>query len=329
LKEQHFDHHQFADRRPHPVSAASDGHGGFNTPGVSFEDFSRMTTMQRKTTGERRLPTPSWAVNDSELQHVLTVFMEERAGFLKHKDLPRAEKKDLTPEALKARLQKATEKELSRRAGKLAVMKRLNEEYVHIRQQGFLSDGEQTRLRELETEIQGLSTYLRYSQNGGADVVAGMVYLYYRTGMDSVGVASELGIKPQHVRQTLWRLHRTAERIAGIKRVVPTKEEREARKLARIEKLRLEKEASAARAVERAEIARRRAELARTRAIERIAEEQRREENQRIRRDVEGKSWRGRPKRRDRAMHEVPHALAPVLLQGKVPRWMRSVFEAV
>ena len=47
--------------------------------------------------------------------------------------------------------------------------------------------------------------------------MAGMVYLYYRAGMDSVGVASELGIKPQHVRQTIWRLHRTADLIAGVR----------------------------------------------------------------------------------------------------------------
>jgi hypothetical protein len=259
LRDQHFDKWQFANRRPHPVSATSDGHGSFSTPGVSFEDFSRMSTMQRKTTGERRLPTPSWAVNDKELQHLLVVFMEVRACFRKHKDFPLNEnKKDRTPEALKSRLQKATEEVLARRAGQLAAMKRLNEEYHHIRHQGFISDVEQIRLRQLEIEIESLNTYLRYSQNGGADVVAGMVYLYYRAGMDSVGVASELGIKPQHVRQTIWRLHRTADLIAGVKRVVPTKEERAARKLARAEKLRLEKEDRTARAVERAELARKR-----------------------------------------------------------------------
>ena len=85
-----------------------------------------MSTMQRETTGERRLPTPSWAVNDKELQHLLVVFMEVRACFRKHKDFPLNEnKKDRTPEALKSRLQKATEEVLARRAGQLAAMEKI------------------------------------------------------------------------------------------------------------------------------------------------------------------------------------------------------------
>jgi hypothetical protein len=311
MKEQHFDKWQFADSfRNHAVSASSDGHGGFTCPGIAFEDFSRMSTMQRKTTGVRRLGTPTWAVNDKELQHLLVVFMEERAGFRKHKDPLIETPKDLTKEALLARLEKAKEQVISRRAGSFAVMKKLNAEYVELQQLGL---GGLPRCRELENEIQGLDTYLRTSENGTADVVAACVYLYYRSGMDSVGVGAELGIKPPHVRQTLWRLHRVADRIAGIKRIVPTKEEREARKLARAEKLRLEKEARAARAVERTELARRRAENARTRAIEVIAAAQRREEKQQFNREVEGKSWRGLPnQRRVRKLEEVPPAPSPL-----------------
>src|SRR5208282_3224236 len=72
---------------------------------------------------------------------------------------------------------------------------------------------ERKRLRHLEIEIEGIDTYLRISENGGADVVAATVYLYYRTGLDSVGVGAELGLKPPHVRQTLFRLHQAAKRI--------------------------------------------------------------------------------------------------------------------
>ena len=61
--------------------------------------------------------------------------------------------------------------------------------------------------------IEGIDTYLRYTVNGGADMVASAVYLYYRVGMDSVGVANELGLKPPHIRQTLYRLHQTAKKI--------------------------------------------------------------------------------------------------------------------
>jgi hypothetical protein len=207
---------EFAFAKQHhqqPVSAESDGHGGFNTPGISFEDFSRMTSTQRKTTGERRLKTPSWAVTDKELQHVLVVFLEERAGFIRKRQ-PLVEKEsDLTREGLLARLAKAKAKIMHQRDGKLVVMKKLNEEYHDLR---LRPDASVQRLVDLETEIQGLNTYLRISENGTVDIVCAIVYLYYRAGMDSVGVAAELGVKPPHVRQTLWRLHRSADHIAGV-----------------------------------------------------------------------------------------------------------------
>jgi len=74
-------------------------------------------------------------------------------------------------------------------------------------------DAEKKRKRELEIEIEGLDTYLRITENGSADIVAAIVYLYYRAGFDSVGVGAELALKPPHVRQTLWRLHDTAKKL--------------------------------------------------------------------------------------------------------------------
>ena len=70
-------------------------------------------------------------------------------------------------------------------------------------------DDEETRKKILTVEIEGIDTYLRITKSGGADIIAAIVYLYYRTDLDSVGVGNELGLKPPHVRQTLWRLHET------------------------------------------------------------------------------------------------------------------------
>jgi hypothetical protein len=120
----------------------------------------------------------------------------------------------------------------------MVVLDKLCEEYVEIKQRGLkpgitdrewneskpqpympFAEGEaryqdeQKRIKQLESEIEGIDTYLRISDNGGADVVAATVYLYYRTGLDSVGVGSELGLKAPHVRQTLFRLHQTAKRL--------------------------------------------------------------------------------------------------------------------
>jgi hypothetical protein len=320
LNDQHFDKWQFANRRSNPISAASDGHGGFTTPGITFEDYSRMASMFRKTTGERRLPTPSWAIDDRKLRHLLVVFMELRAGLVCFKKPLVEKKQDLTPEALKVRLEKAKQKLLSRRDGKQALMKRLNEEYVELRQLGL---GAEPRCRQLEIEIVGLDTYLRTSENGTVDVIAAMVYLYYRAAQDSVGVSSELGVKPQHVRQTLWRLHRAADFIAGVKRVPPTKEEREARKLARAATLRLEAEARAGRAEERAA-------NARAREIERIAAEQRREERRDFTKELKAKVMYGVTKATKTRWPNLRPSPVPVpVVLKKVPRWLEAAASAV
>ena len=56
--------------------------------------------------------------------------------------------------------------------------------------------------------------------SGGAGFIVSIVYLYYRVGMDSVGVAAELGLKPPHVRMVLWRLHDTWEKMESSHGVV-------------------------------------------------------------------------------------------------------------
>ncbi len=228
-KTETFDRNQFGGRKKNPVSARP-GVDGWVTTGLSFDDYARCQTTQRKTTGERRLPTPLWAMNNPLLRRVLVTFMEERAFSKKERATLRG--------GLKERLERAKAKIISKRPAAVLVMDRLCGEYVEIRQNGLnpnitdaewnaskkqpymnFAEGEaryqdeQKRLRQLEIEIEGIDTYLRISENGGADVVCGIVYLYYRVGMDSVGVGAELGLKSPHIRQTLWRLHQTAKKM--------------------------------------------------------------------------------------------------------------------
>lgn len=180
-----------------------------------------MSTQQHKPSGERRLPTPQWAVNDKMLRELLVVFMEERAGYRKR------QRGELVP-----RLEKAKAAIIAQRPRMIATLKKLCDEYVYLKRIGSAPELDDealnlslaqplvfeewarpfidlTRRRELEIEIEGIDTYLRMHATGGADVVAAIVYLYYRAGLDSVGVGAELGLKPPHVRQTLWRLHDT------------------------------------------------------------------------------------------------------------------------
>lgn len=216
----------------YPVSARKTVDGWLST-GIAFEDYSRMGTQQRKPSGERRLPTPTWAVNDKLLQELLVNFMEERASIRRKHG------------TLQERLARAQQAIINQRPRLSAVLDKLCKDYVHIKRFGSyanLSDEEvldiaekvfinrpllvsdpsglgarqmltAKQARDWQIEIEGIDTFLRYTQTGGAGVVAAIVWLYYRVGMDSVGVGAELGLKPPHVRQTLWRLHETARKM--------------------------------------------------------------------------------------------------------------------
>jgi hypothetical protein len=63
----------------YPVSAQYTPEG-WSTPGIAFEDYSRMATVQHKQCGERQLPTPTWALNEPLMRKLLVRYLEERAG---------------------------------------------------------------------------------------------------------------------------------------------------------------------------------------------------------------------------------------------------------
>jgi hypothetical protein len=211
-------------RRPLPVHATKTLDGWIST-GIDYGDYKSMGLTKRQHTAERRLPTPDWAVNNPMLRQLIVKFMEDRAGF-------RRQQKG----RLKKRLARAQAKIVSRRPDMLIVLERMCKLYRDVKLYGALPHATQQeinalaakitgtrtasmydehnkfivdskRLRDLEIEIEGLDTYLRITEHGGAGFIVAIVYLYYRVGMDSVAVGLELGLKPPHVRQTLARLH--------------------------------------------------------------------------------------------------------------------------
>lgn len=218
------------ERRPQPVSATKTLDGWIST-GISYDDYAGMSLGKRKHTAERRLPTPLWAVNDPLFRRLIVRFMEERAGFRKKQK-----------GGLRERLNRAQTAIIGQRPRLIELCTRLCGNYVAVKDYGAFPDktedeiarlaaavnGYRTpsmyaehnraivdgkRLRDLEIEIEGLDTYLRITEHGGAGFIVAIVYLYYRVGLDSVGVGIELGLKPPHVRQTLWRLHDTWDKM--------------------------------------------------------------------------------------------------------------------
>lgn len=179
----------FGNRGKKPVSVEFHADGEMTATGFSFEEYNFAQTRTRKMTGERRLPTPSWAFNLKEQRELLARFWEQRAGIR----CPRID----TPAK---RLRYAYRKYMRDYYPKfLTTMKRLCEELVAC--------NDPKRRRELEIEIQGLDTQLRTARQGPGTIVA-IIHNYYAVGLDSPGTGAEVGIHPMVIRQTLWRLHK-------------------------------------------------------------------------------------------------------------------------
>ena len=200
----HFDEHQFAGRQnqaqPVETHATADG---FVSTGIDFADYAHMHTYRRKPSGERRLPTPRWAVHDGMLQELLVSLLEERVA-TNNKRLLRKLSEGELPE----RLERAHKILMRRRNAHSDVLTSLCKRYG--------AEEDPRRKRMLRIEIENLDTFLRYTTTrSGAGVIAAIVVLYYRVGMDSPAVGAELGLKPPHVRAMLWRLFQTAKALAA------------------------------------------------------------------------------------------------------------------
>jgi hypothetical protein len=189
------DEFAFGIRRPLPVAAHSNGDGSFSSTGLSYGDASRMNIQQRKTTGERRKSTPAWALNDELTQEVIARYVEVRSGLrFPHSGTPRE------------RIVRAEARLAAKDAGRLTTLTKMNEEYI-------TSDSPKRRA-QLERQLLTLDTSRRIDRTPAA-LVAGIIYLYYRGACDSVGVGSEIGIKPTAVRQILFRLNACANGLNG------------------------------------------------------------------------------------------------------------------
>lgn len=210
------------DLRNRPVHAEFGAYGEVTSTGISFDDYSRMQVRQRKVAGARRMAPPPYASNDAALRKVLVAYLERRAFSKKQREL-------LTPCSEIQAINRAEQLLRSRRKRSLEqTLSRLSHEYVALKKEsGPMSlercQAKAKRQKILETQIRNVDTTLRLNRSIAA-VVAGVIYYYYRVGMDSVGVSSELGMTPIHARQLLKRVNDTWEEITETK--IPRAERR-------------------------------------------------------------------------------------------------------
>ena len=215
---------QFGDRHASPVHADFGAGGEVTSTGIAFEDYSRMQTrLKKSTTGARRLAPPPYATNDADLRRVLVAYLERRAFSKNERNLLHT----VQPCSEIQAINRAEQVLHSTKKQKLeATLVRLSHEYVALKKSG---NADPKHLKKLEAEIQNVDTSLRVNRKAAA-VVVGVLYYYYRCGMDSVGVGAEIGITPIHVRQMLKRVSDTWEEITGTK--IPRVERRDAKKKA-------------------------------------------------------------------------------------------------
>jgi hypothetical protein len=187
----------------YPVSATFHGFTeGWTSTGLSYGDLDRMSLHKRKGAPARRFATPSWAVNDDELAELVTFFMESRAQL-------RSE----NPGTLAERLAGAEAVLLrERRPVIVETLQNLCAEYVQLKKSGT----DTKRVQGLEILIANRDTMVRMIDGGCSRMLLGVVYHYYRRGLNGLQVGEEIGLRHDHVRQLLYRLHASWRVLKGI-----------------------------------------------------------------------------------------------------------------
>lgn len=219
-----------------PVSAWKTA-DGWESTGLAYEDYTRFATHTHKESGERRLPTPVWALNNNQFAEVLVTFMEERSGMRTKQRGPLLERLARAQARIHEVVLPSYRKQLVdlckrftryQQHGRYGewTEEQVREEYTRKFNKDALpfTDTvlaprfrmESQNIEKISILIENRDTFIRESNNptAGAGIIARVVYLYYRAGLDSVGVGQELGLKPPHVRQILWRLADTGARVS-------------------------------------------------------------------------------------------------------------------
>lgn len=177
----------------HPVSVEFTG-GEIHSTGVGFDDYQRMQAHRRKLASHRHGPAPDWAFNTAQLRAIIVRCMERRA--LIYKPLPLTEDQRLL--VAQKVLEEKYQPEL------VARINRLCKEYVAAK-----NAKDTARVTELAPKVEECDTALRLVKNAPY-MLAGVVYHYYRRGVDSVETGRALHLKPPHVRRLVMVMGKVA-----------------------------------------------------------------------------------------------------------------------
>jgi hypothetical protein len=188
-----FDPHQFAARRAMPCSAETE---------LAFTDYmNAMHTDQRKLAPGRTNSAPHWAYNESAFRELLVRYLEARAFMNRTQPHETGTQRE--------RLERACAKLRERVPEKIETLRGICQRYVALKN----SDApDREQLARLETEIKNLDRDIRTTARL-AETIVGVSFYYFRCGLTSVETAERLHLSSPGVRQILYRLARTWQRM--------------------------------------------------------------------------------------------------------------------
>jgi len=199
-----FDSHQFQLRaRAYLVDAHYTTSGDWQSNGLSWGDCASMGVHIHKLFPSRRSGAPEWAYQPAKLRELLVRYIEERAFY---------QQSDGREGTLPERLKKAQEKLALRRPEMIERIDSLCRKYVAQKK----CRGETQAVKDLAAVIRNLDTLICF-EGRVAEVVLGVVFFYWNCGLDSVEVGQRLGIHPPHVRQILYKLNKTWNKMQAEK----------------------------------------------------------------------------------------------------------------
>lgn len=208
-----------------PVHLPDKDEDGVYERGVSFDEITRMNIQDHKGHQHWRTGTPLFMFDKHKMREIIVRFVERRA-------FSKVRQKNIKG-TLQERLIAAQRKLDAMRPSLIATLDSLCELYVASKCADDLP-----AVKKLECLIEGIDTRLRVETPNFAAFVAAILYFSYRCGnMDSVATATQLGVKPCHIRQILSRCRKLAgEKPAARGNHLRLLEEKEARLAERLRK---------------------------------------------------------------------------------------------
>ncbi len=197
-----YDPWQFAARRKFPVSVHQEGaEGTIVSNGISFEDYSFMSTVSRNKPFDRRRPVPAFAQDPKLMRQCVLLVCERRLNLNPPKGATDAERL--------AAIDKAAKEGIPRL---IAIVDELSRTYVREKQE----NPDSPRLKGLETQIQSYDTLARMHQHGLAGIITSVLYYWFNCHQDSVEVSMSLNnfIRPVTVRQIITRACSVQKRMS-------------------------------------------------------------------------------------------------------------------